>query len=235
MPLGFALIPPCADPVVRPSQLRLLGGRRPGLEGPRPIRRRRARPPSPSEADRSADNPFAPRARRAAFNPFLDADDDEVDNPFLPRREPVRPDGRAPTRRASSPCCRAGSGCSGATPRSCSPTTNPSPTRSSGRCRPTRAHSACASCIRSCPTRRCRPSSPASRRRRCPPERARDALIEAICDDLGRRGFSAVEAYPEVGARPTRRAPPRRRSGSPSGSGSAVADERFPVFRRELE
>src|SRR5207244_4629750 len=27
-------------------------------------------------------------------------------------------------------------------------------------------------------------------------------LIQAVCDDLGTRGFAAVEAYPEVGARP---------------------------------
>ena len=27
-------------------------------------------------------------------------------------------------------------------------------------------------------------------------------LVEAVCDDLAGRGFAAVEAYPEVGARP---------------------------------
>ena len=51
--------------------------------------------------------------------------------------------------------------------------------------------------------RRCPPSSPASPRppRRATPGLAR-RLVEAVCDDLRARGFTAVETYPEVGAGP---------------------------------
>ena len=60
-------------------------------------------------------------------------------------------------------------------------------------------------------------------------------LVSAVCDDLAGRGFAAVEAYPEVGA------PPNGTSGATpafweaAGFQRAVADDRFPVYRRELE
>ncbi|HYC07739.1 MAG TPA: hypothetical protein VEG29_07420, partial [Candidatus Binatia bacterium] len=59
-------------------------------------------------------------------------------------------------------------------------------------------------------------------------------LVEAICDDLAGRGFSAVEAYPEVG-----KAPDATSAASPSfwvaaGFTLVVDDERYPVVRREL-
>ena len=65
------------------------------------------------------------------------------------------------------------------------------------------ARSGRATSIRRSPMRRCPPSSPASRRPRTRaiavwPRR----LIAAVCDDLTGRGFTAVETYPEIGARP---------------------------------
>ena len=59
-------------------------------------------------------------------------------------------------------------------------------------------------------------------------------LILSVVDDLMSRGFSAVEAYPEPGARPdtTSAATPAFWQGC--GFEIAVADERFPVVRREL-
>ena len=59
-------------------------------------------------------------------------------------------------------------------------------------------------------------------------------LVDAVCDDLASRGFAAVEAYPEVGARPdaTSAATPAFWEGL--GFRVAAADERFPVLRREL-
>jgi hypothetical protein len=59
-------------------------------------------------------------------------------------------------------------------------------------------------------------------------------LVEAVCDDLAIRGFSAVETYPEVGARPdaTSAADPAFWQGL--GFAVAAHDERFPVMRREL-
>ena len=59
-------------------------------------------------------------------------------------------------------------------------------------------------------------------------------LVEAVCDDLAGRGFAAVEAYPEVGARPdaTSAATPAFWEGL--GFTVAAPDDRFPVLRREL-
>ena len=59
-------------------------------------------------------------------------------------------------------------------------------------------------------------------------------LVEAVCDDLSERGFAAVEAYPEVGV------PANATSGATPafwatvGFELAVADDRYPVCRREL-
>ena len=60
------------------------------------------------------------------------------------------------------------------------------------------------------------------------------ALVLEVVEDLGRRGFAAVEAYPEPGARPdaTSAATPEFWVGC--GFEVAVDDERFPVVRREL-
>jgi len=60
------------------------------------------------------------------------------------------------------------------------------------------------------------------------------ALVEAICADLAGRGFAAVEAYPEIGP-----APDATSAATPvfwvrAGFTVAVADERYPVVRREL-
>jgi ribosomal protein S18 acetylase RimI-like enzyme len=59
-------------------------------------------------------------------------------------------------------------------------------------------------------------------------------LVAAVCADLAERGFAAVEAYPQAGARPdsTSAATPEFWLGC--GFSLAVADERFPVVRREL-
>jgi GNAT superfamily N-acetyltransferase len=59
-------------------------------------------------------------------------------------------------------------------------------------------------------------------------------LIEEVVSDLAGRGFAAVEAYPEPGARPdsTSAATPAFWVGC--GFDVVVDDERFPVVRREL-
>jgi hypothetical protein len=60
------------------------------------------------------------------------------------------------------------------------------------------------------------------------------ALIEAVCDELDRRGITGVEAYPE------RVADPWLPSAGPSsayeavGFSRAAGDDRYPVMRREL-
>ena len=59
-------------------------------------------------------------------------------------------------------------------------------------------------------------------------------LVEAVCDDLAGRGFAAVEAYPEVGARPDATSGATPAFWLTAGFGLAVDDERYPVVRREL-
>ncbi|MHB8958619.1 MAG: GNAT family N-acetyltransferase, partial [Candidatus Limnocylindrales bacterium] len=60
------------------------------------------------------------------------------------------------------------------------------------------------------------------------------ALVEAVCDDLAGRGFSAVEAYPEVGAKPNATSAAQPAFWTKLGFVVAAPDERFPVLRREL-
>ena len=59
-------------------------------------------------------------------------------------------------------------------------------------------------------------------------------LVEAVCDDLSGRGFSAVEAYPEIGAPPDATSAANPPFWQTAGFRQVVADERYPVFRREL-
>ena len=59
-------------------------------------------------------------------------------------------------------------------------------------------------------------------------------LVEAVCDDLGGRGFAAVEAYPEVHAREDGTPAARPQFWLRAGFVLAVDDERYPVLRREL-
>jgi ribosomal protein S18 acetylase RimI-like enzyme len=60
------------------------------------------------------------------------------------------------------------------------------------------------------------------------------ALVQAVCDDLGGRGFAAVETYPELGARPETTSAATPAFWESVGFVVAAADERFPVMRREL-
>ena len=59
-------------------------------------------------------------------------------------------------------------------------------------------------------------------------------LVGSVCDDLAGRGFSAVEAYPERGARADATSAATPEFWLTVGFGVAVDDERFPVVRREL-
>ena len=60
------------------------------------------------------------------------------------------------------------------------------------------------------------------------------ALVEAICEDLAGRGFAAVEAYPEIGPVPDATSAATPAFWVRAGFAVAVADERYPVVRREL-
>ncbi|MGZ8475739.1 MAG: hypothetical protein ACXWWQ_05875 [Candidatus Limnocylindria bacterium] len=60
------------------------------------------------------------------------------------------------------------------------------------------------------------------------------ALLEAVCDELDRRGIIAVEAYPEAVPDPWLPSPGPASVYEAAGFERSAGDERFPVFRREL-
>ena len=211
--------PAVRGPGVRPPVLRLLGGRRPRFEGgaSRLARRARAaRAPAAAPPARSPANPFLAdlEAATPAANPFATARPGEPvpdagRRGRRPGRQPVRPgrpgpaDGRPPTRRGSSSCSAAGSASSAATPRSCCSTTRPAAYAQFG---PLTAYPRAQRTARALPgTARCAAAG-GHHLHRDDRGRARRglarALVAAVCDDLAGRGFAAVEAYPEVGARP---------------------------------
>jgi ribosomal protein S18 acetylase RimI-like enzyme len=59
-------------------------------------------------------------------------------------------------------------------------------------------------------------------------------LVEDVCADLGRRGFAAIETYPEIGARPDATSAATPAFWESVGFVVAAPNERFPVMRREL-
>lgn len=60
------------------------------------------------------------------------------------------------------------------------------------------------------------------------------ALIAAVCEDLAGRGFTAVETYPELGARADSTSAATPTFWESVGFRRAIDDERFPVMRRDL-
>src|SRR3954468_6835703 len=243
----FGRIPLCADPgfdhrtgdywedVDRGSKAARLAWLEPEAAQAKPARPAPASNPfAPPSSERSF-NPFAADAatRRPTFNPFTDDDDEPIENPFAPR-PPDRPTVGASAPRklallgrglavfgsyakvllvddAAAAWCQFG-------PLSAYPRAQ--------RLRelypqlPDAPLPAVITCIAS--TAEARDQGHAGR------------LVDAVCDDLAHRGFAAVEAYPERGARldATSAATPDFWIGR--GFAIAVDDVRYPVVRREL-
>ncbi len=63
---------------------------------------------------------------------------------------------------------------------------------------------------------------------------AASALLEAVCEELDRRGIVAVEAYPEGVADPWLPSPGPETIYTAGGFERAAGDDRYPVMRREL-
>jgi hypothetical protein len=63
---------------------------------------------------------------------------------------------------------------------------------------------------------------------------AASALLEAVCEELDRRGIVAVEAYPEGVADPWIPSPGPEAIYAASGFERLAGDDRYPVMRREL-
>lgn len=230
---GFGLIPPCADPGFDHRSCDYWEDADRGSKQ----RRDSAAPRPPAAAARPSleGNPFAPAAREPAFNPFLAGGDDEPENPFLPRRAPVRPSAGADAPRKLALLSR-GLGVFGTYAKVLLAGEEPAGYVQFGplsaypralRLRelyprlPDAPLPAVITCIAT--TRAGRDRGYAAR------------LVAEVCADLGRRGFAAVEAYPEVGVRPDATSGATPAFWEAAGFRLAAADERYPVYRRELE
>jgi hypothetical protein len=246
---GFGLIPSCADPTFdhrscdywedadhgsKAARSSWLTGTapRPAAEAPS-----RSKPANPFLADLEAATPAAnPFASAGPANPFLtpgDEDDGPVDNPFAPPPR-TRPAVATDAPRKLQLLGR-GAGVAGSYAKVLLLDDEPAAYSQFG---PLTAYP------RAMRTRELYPALPVS-----PPPAvitciattaaARDAglartLVAAVCDDLAGRGFAAVEAFPEVGARPDATSAATPAFWESVGFTMAIADERFPVMRREL-
>lgn len=243
---GFRLIPPCADPgfdhrscdywedAERGSKAARAGWFEPAAAASAPPTPARPVNPFGEPDDEPIVNPFAPPSGPGpAFNPFERGDDALADNPFAPRREARPAVGvDAPRKLAllgrglavfgsyakvlladDEPVAYAQFGPLSAYPRA-------QRLRELYPQLPEAPLPAVITCVASVGSGR---GLGHARR-----------LVAAVCDDLADRGFAAVEAYPQRGARleATSAATPEFWQGA--GFVIAVDDERFPVVRREL-
>jgi GNAT superfamily N-acetyltransferase len=247
---SFGLVPPCADPgfdhrscdywedADRGSKAARLAWLQPGGSGPARVARR----PDPFADDDEPpvgapiENPFADLSGTAGrpFNPLLEKDEAIADNPFAPPPRPRPLAGSDVPRKLGllarglvafgsyakvllvedEPAVYAQFGPLSAYPRALR-------LRQLYPQLPDAPLPAVITCIATTPAAR---GAGLAKR-----------LVAAICDDLGERGFAAVEAYPHAGAQPD--ATSAATSGFWLGCGFrlAVDDERFPVLRRLLE
>ena len=247
---SFALLPPCADPGY---DHRSCDYWEDAERGSKAIRLAWVEPPatrvvqpSPTGAATEAANPFLADARqrpvnpfapagidRGGSNPFLADDDAADDNPFAPRRAPKPTVGEAAAPKLrllgrglsvvgsyakvllvdDAPAAYSQFGPLTAYPRAMR-------TRELYPALPDSPLPAVITCIAS--TAAARGAGLAR------------TLVDAVCDDLGRRGFAAVETYPEIGARPDATSAATPAFWETVGFAVAAQDDRFPVMRREL-
>lgn len=243
----FGLLPPCADPTFdhrscdywedadRGSKaIRLSWLEPPAAEEPVPPPRAQPTNPFLADLEERAANPFAPPGRHGgSLNPFTAGNDPAADNPFAPRRAPKATvgEGAPPKLRLlgrglavagsyakvllldEAPAAYSQFGPLTAYPRA-------QRTRDLYPALPVSPLPAVITCIAT--TAEARGLGLAG------------ALIQAVCDDLEGRGFAAVEAYPEIGARPDGTSAATPAFWESVGFTVATPDERFPVMRREL-
>ena len=244
---SFAFVPPCADPSFdhrscdywedadRGSKAIRLDWIEPlSAEPPAPPPQRQAANPFLADLEERAANPFAPPGRASGtFNPFLEDDRQPDENPFAPHRapKPTVGDTEYPKLRllgrglgvagsyakvlllADEPAVYCQFGPLTAYPRA-------QRTRELYPALPDSPLPAVITCIASIAAVR---DMGLSRR-----------LVDDVCDDLGRRGFAAVETYPEIGLRPDATSAATPGFWESVGFTVAAADDRFPVMRREL-
>ncbi len=241
----FQLLPPCANPAFdhrscdywEDADRGSRAARSSWLHHDRAPARgesRRTRNPFGDDADdATAFNPFAAASTGPAFNPFLAGGDEPVENPFAPKpveRPKVGSDAPRKLRLLGrglglfgsyakvlldddEPAAYAQFGPLSAYPRA-------QRTRELYPKLPQSPLPAVITCIAT--TSEARGRGHAAR------------LVDAVCEDLAGRGFSAVEVYPEVGADADATSAADPGFWARMGFAVAAADEQFPVLRREL-
>ena len=242
---SFQRMPPCADPLFDHRTCDYWEDADRGSKSNRPAWLESTPSAPPVEPASGSWNPFAPDHEEAvnpfapgprsepAFNPFAADDDPLADNPFAPSR-PARPSVGADAPRKLKLLGR-GLGVFGSYAKALLDDDDPAAYAQFGplsaypraqRLRelypqlPDAPLPAVITCIAT--------TSPARHR-----GHAR-TLIEAVCHDLARRGFAAVEAYPERRTRPDATSAATPEFWVSAGFRIAVDDERYPVVRREL-
>ena len=229
---SFGLIPPCADARFDHRTCDYWEDADRGSKASRPSWLEVAAP-RPATPTALSDNPFAPAPKEAAVNPFATDDEDEAFNPFAPavvRERPLRTgvprklalldrgrgvfgsyakvlevDGQAVA------YCQFG-------PLSAYP--RATRLRELYPQLPESPLPAVITCI----------ATTADARRAGHARR----LVEEVLTDLAGRGFSAVEAYPDLTLGENEASGARPGFWHDLGFATAVDDERYPVMRREL-
>jgi len=228
---GFALLPPCAD---RAFDHRTCDYWEDADRGSKTRRNLAPTPPAPAAKPALASNPFAPVGPGPAFNPFLTGADDEIDNPFRPRRADLSPAPPSDAPRKLALLLRGRNvfgtyakvlladdvavaytqfGPLSAYPRALR-------LRELYPKLPDAPLPAVITCVATTAEARGRGWA--------------TTLVAAVCEDLDERGFAAVEAYPHVGASRETTSAATPGFWEAAGFHLAAADERFPVYRRDL-
>ena len=248
----FGLLPPCADPSFdhrscdywedadRGSKAHRTSWLRTGepAAGEAPIVRRPPANPFLADLEARDDNPFALK-RSAPVNPFaLDADDAPAENPFAPKRA-ARPSvgpGAAP----KLALLGRGLAVFGSYAKVLLVANAQGEERAAAYAQfgPLSAYPRALRLRELYPRL---PQSPLPAVITCVAVTAGDrgrghalTLVESICEDLAARGFAAVEAYPEIGPAPDATSAATPAFWVRAGFSVVVADERYPVVRREL-
>lgn len=231
---SFVLVPPCADPGFDHRSCDYWEDADRGSKAARSSWLDAQAKPEPPPPKPSTGNPFLDDLAEPAFNPFAsDMDDPMADNPFAPSR-PARQQvaSNAPPKLAllgrglqvfgsyakvllvdDRAVAYAQFGPLSAYPRA-------SRLRELYPQLPDSPLPAVITCIAT--TSEARREGHAQR------------LVAAVCDDLATRGFAAVEAYPEIGAREDATSSATPDFWVEAGFSMAVADDRYPVMRRDL-